>query len=156
MKHPRSHVTALIAVATPLLLASFAARADGVEVVVRVSGIATSSGEIGCALFPDGAAFPMDASGARHVWIPAEATGVLCRFTDIPAGRWAVSVSHDLNGNRKVDTNLLGIPREAWGVSCPTTCARDCAPHVSTRPPSRSSRASRRPSTSGSRSERAR
>jgi uncharacterized protein (DUF2141 family) len=117
MKHPRSHVTALIAVATPLLLASFAARADGVEVVVRVSGIATSSGEIGCALFPDGAAFPMDASGARHVWIPAEATGVLCRFTDIPAGRWAVSVSHDLNGNRKVDTNLLGIPREAWGVS---------------------------------------
>lgn len=100
-----------------LLLLSGPVRAAATEVVVRVSGIAASTGEIGCALFPAGAAFPMEVGGARQVWVKADVAGVACRFADVAAGTWAVSVSHDLNGNRKVDTNLLGIPTEAWGVS---------------------------------------
>jgi uncharacterized protein (DUF2141 family) len=28
-----------------------------------------------------------------------------------------VSIAHDMNGNRKVDTNFLGLPSEQWGVS---------------------------------------
>lgn len=93
------------------------AQAAGTEVVVRVSGIAASTGEIGCALFPAGSAFPMDASGARQIWVKADAAGVACRFDGVADGSWAVSVSHDLNGNRKVDSNFFGIPTEAWGVS---------------------------------------
>lgn len=90
--------------------------ADG-EIRVRVSNIPSNVGEVGCALFPAGPAFPMDASSARQVWQRADLAGVTCRFDKVSAGSWAVSVSHDLNGNRKVDTNFLGIPTEAWGVS---------------------------------------
>lgn len=114
---PGIRSAAVVACLSPLLLGPMAADAAGVDVVVRVSGIAASQGEVGCALFGAGPSFPMDAGAARQVWVPAEASGVLCRFVDVPEGRWAVSVSHDLNGNHKVDTNLFGLPTEAWGVS---------------------------------------
>jgi uncharacterized protein (DUF2141 family) len=90
---------------------------DDGQITVRVTNIASSQGEVGCALFPQGSAFPMDGSKARQIWQKADAGGVICRFDKVAAGSWAVSVSHDLNGNRKVDTNFLGMPTEAWGVS---------------------------------------
>lgn len=116
MKPERFLRAALCASACLLLLAG-TVRAAATEVVVRVSGIAASTGEIGCALFSAGTAFPMEVGGVRQMWVKADAAGVACRFADVAAGTWAVSVSHDLNGNRKVDTNFLGIPTEAWGVS---------------------------------------
>jgi len=38
-------------------------------------------------------------------------------FTDLPPGEYAVSLLHDENGNEKMDTNFLGIPREGYGTS---------------------------------------
>ena len=38
-------------------------------------------------------------------------------FQNLPAGVYAVSCFHDLNGNGKLDTNLLGIPTEPYGFS---------------------------------------
>jgi uncharacterized protein (DUF2141 family) len=35
----------------------------------------------------------------------------------LPPGSYALSVLQDMNGNRKLDTNLLGIPTEASGSS---------------------------------------
>jgi uncharacterized protein (DUF2141 family) len=105
------------AVASFFVAASFNSWAADGEVTVRVTNIASSQGEVGCALFPAGSTFPMDASSARQIWQKADAAGITCRFDKVQAGSWAVSVSHDLNGNRKVDTNFLGIPTEAWGVS---------------------------------------
>jgi len=35
----------------------------------------------------------------------------------LPPGRYAVSVFQDMNGNRKLDTNFIGIPTEASGSS---------------------------------------
>jgi uncharacterized protein (DUF2141 family) len=87
------------------------------EVTVRVSNVVSATGEVGCALFPAGSAFPMDASAVRQQWHKADPSGVTCRFDRVAPGQWAVSASHDLNGNRKVDANFLGIPTEAWGVS---------------------------------------
>lgn len=87
------------------------------ELFVKVSGIVDGTGQIGCALFKSAQGFPMDNSGARQIWLLADPKGVVCRYGDLPDGGYAVSVSHDLNGNRKLDTNFLGIPTEAWGVS---------------------------------------
>jgi uncharacterized protein (DUF2141 family) len=87
------------------------------EVVVRVSGLAEPLGQVGCSLFAGPAGFPMDTSAARNLWQSAEAKGVICRFGDVPEGRYAASVGHDLNGNKRVDTNFVGLPTEPWGVS---------------------------------------
>ncbi|KGL64217.1 DUF2141 domain-containing protein [Polaribacter sp. Hel1_85] len=36
---------------------------------------------------------------------------------DIPAGIYAVSAFHDVNDNKKMDTNFIGIPKEPTGMS---------------------------------------
>ncbi|MFN7191683.1 MAG: DUF2141 domain-containing protein, partial [Rhodospirillales bacterium] len=68
-------------------------------------------------LHADPVAFPLGKADTPMPWAQADPAGMVCRFTDLRPGTYAVSVSHDLNGNRKTDTNFLGIPREDWGVS---------------------------------------
>lgn len=100
-----------------LALSALPLNGAAAEIVVRVSGVTAANGEIGCALFERDTGFPMDNTSARARWQTAAAEGVTCRFADVVPGRYAVSVVHDLNGNRRVDTNLIGLPTEAWGVS---------------------------------------
>ncbi|OGU57543.1 MAG: hypothetical protein A2X64_04770 [Ignavibacteria bacterium GWF2_33_9] len=38
-------------------------------------------------------------------------------FDEIPFGDYAISVHHDVNGDGKVNTNLIGIPKEGLGAS---------------------------------------
>lgn len=111
---PTARAAGLVVLLGALLMPASAAAA---ELLVRVGGLAAADGQVGCALFsgPDG--FPMDNGRAQQQWQPARAGGVSCRFEGLAAGRYAVAVSHDLNGNRRVDTGLFGIPVEAWGVS---------------------------------------
>ena len=49
--------------------------------------------------------------------VKAEAGKVTANFHDLPVGEYAVVTYHDRNGNRKLDTNFLGIPQEPWGFS---------------------------------------
>jgi uncharacterized protein (DUF2141 family) len=92
-------------------------QAHAAELIVKVTGIGEAPGQIGCALFKGPTGFPMDNSATQQQWQAADPKGVSCKFSDVADGSYAVSVSYDLNGNKKVDTNFLGIPTEAWGVS---------------------------------------
>lgn len=103
-----------ILVALGLLAAAPAAAA---ELLVNVTGIRSAEGQVGCALHAPGSGFPMDPATAVQLWLPADPAGVRCRFANIAPGTYAVAVSHDLNSNRRTDTNLLGMPTEDWGVS---------------------------------------
>lgn len=49
--------------------------------------------------------------------VAADPTTVLVPRTELPPGRYAVQIVYDRNANRKLDTNLLGIPREPVGFS---------------------------------------
>ena len=40
-----------------------------------------------------------------------------CVFTNVRAGTYAVSVMHDENSDGELETNLVGRPKEWWGVS---------------------------------------
>jgi uncharacterized protein (DUF2141 family) len=117
LSSPSTRHAAFRSFAGPLLLCLSTATWAAPDLVVRVSGIRSPLGQIGCALFADGSGFPMDSARAQQQWIPAQADGVTCRFGGVAPGRYAVSVVHDLNGNRRVDTNFLGMPTEQWGVS---------------------------------------
>jgi uncharacterized protein (DUF2141 family) len=35
----------------------------------------------------------------------------------LKSGKYAISVMNDQNGNKILDKNLIGIPKEEWGVS---------------------------------------
>ena len=47
---------------------------------------------------------------------PATAKTVLV-YRNLPAGRYAVSLFHDENGNTRLDANPAGIPTERYGFS---------------------------------------
>ena len=87
------------------------------ELIVKVTMVKSTQGEVGCALFSSANGFPTENVALPTKWQASSTDGVVCRFTDIKPGPYAVAVSHDLNGNRRTDTNFLGIPKEDWGVS---------------------------------------
>ena len=36
-------------------------------------------------------------------------------FRDLAPGRYGIAAIHDINGNGKLDSNLLGVPTEPFG-----------------------------------------
>ena len=48
---------------------------------------------------------------------PATGTKTIFEFHDIPVANYALKIFHDANDNEKLDTNLLGIPSEPYGIS---------------------------------------
>ncbi len=110
-------MTMMTRTAAAVALAMTATQALASTVTVVVRGVRSDAGEIGCALFSSGDGFPMKTGKATMQWHAARREGVSCRFENVRPGTYAVAVSHDLNGNRRTDTNFVGIPREDWGVS---------------------------------------
>jgi uncharacterized protein (DUF2141 family) len=100
-----------------LLLGS--AASHSADIVVTISGLKSADGFLGCALFAESLAtrFPLDLSQATTQRATARAGSMRCEFLGLPAGRYAVSASHDVNGNGKPDRNLVGLPTEPWAVS---------------------------------------
>ena len=112
-----TRLTARLAAIAAIAALSAPGTSVAADLVVKVSGMVEPFGQVGCALFasPDG--FPLDTAKARMQWLPGDAKGVSCKFTGVSAGRYAISVGHDLNGNKRVDMNFVGMPTEQWGVS---------------------------------------
>lgn len=110
-------IPAFIGTACCAGLLALSSAASATDLLVRVVGLTAPLGQVGCSLFTDEQGFPMDNSRARVQWLPAQADGATCRFSNVAPGRYAVSIAHDRNGNRRVDTNFIGLPTEPWGVS---------------------------------------
>ncbi|MBL7802189.1 MAG: DUF2141 domain-containing protein [Saprospiraceae bacterium] len=56
----------------------------------------------------------------RVVWktiVPVQGSSLELTIPGFPPGTYAVSCFHDINGNGKLDTNLVGIPTEPYGFS---------------------------------------
>ncbi|HNK59314.1 MAG TPA: DUF2141 domain-containing protein, partial [Leptospiraceae bacterium] len=49
--------------------------------------------------------------------LPIHSNMATFHFKDIPCGEYAIGIMHDENNNLKMDTNLIGIPKEGYGVS---------------------------------------
>lgn len=88
-----------------------------VAVTANVASFRNTRGALGCRLYATGAGFPEKGPFVAEQRVDISGRTASCTFRDLPPGRYALSVMHDENGNRKLDTNLLGIPTEGYGVS---------------------------------------
>lgn len=61
--------------------------------------------------------FPGQEQNARTEKVVATADVFEVTMPDFPRGEYAVAVFADSNGNQKLDSNFLGIPKEPVGVS---------------------------------------
>ena len=97
-------------------LCLLAAPALAGEIRVTVEGVAGTEGRVLAALFDKASEFP---SGKRlqQAAAPAAKGRVTLTFKDVPAGRYALSAFHDVNGNGRLDANMVGMPTEPYGAS---------------------------------------
>ena len=102
-----------IAAAAPLLLLT---SAQGVgEVELTIEGVRNGRGDLHLCLTRDSRHFPncRDDPAAIKRTVPASTTRVTL---SVAPGEYALSVLHDENRNRELDT-MLRIPREGFGFS---------------------------------------
>lgn len=85
------------------------------DLTVTVTEIEQTGGEILLALYDNAGDFQKTAAQAsRREAVAGELT---FQFPDLSTGDYAILVFHDINGNGKLDSNLMGMPTEPWGAS---------------------------------------
>ncbi|WPP50857.1 DUF2141 domain-containing protein [Catalinimonas niigatensis] len=87
------------------------------SVTVVVNGIESKEGSIQIAFFSTKASFPDEKPYKANKLSLNESGEVTLIFKDIPFGEYALAVYQDKNDNDKLDTNLVGIPKEPYGFS---------------------------------------
>jgi len=86
---------------------------------VKILDIRNSTGAVACALFESTEGFPTEYLhfATNIMVIKVRDKQARCDFEDIPPGTYALAIVHDENMNGKLDTNVLGIPKEGYGFS---------------------------------------
>ncbi len=84
---------------------------------VEVSNIKKLEGQVQVCLFRDGVGFLSKGDPVHCRWIAVGAETHGYAFHSLAFGAYAVIAIHDLNENRELDTNFLGIPSEPYGFS---------------------------------------
>jgi uncharacterized protein (DUF2141 family) len=91
-----------------------AARAEPApRLIVEVTGFHSDGGQLLLRVYASEAGFPTDGSKAvRQIAQPIKSGRAVVVLEGLPFGSYAIGCVHDENGNGKLDTNLIGIPRE--------------------------------------------
>ena len=82
---------------------------------IRVTGLESDEGQLACGLFVEENWLRAGAVAGETGEI--EDGAVDCWFRDVEAGTYAISTFHDENGNGKLDTGFMRIPKEGTAAS---------------------------------------
>jgi uncharacterized protein (DUF2141 family) len=82
---------------------------------VKVHNINPISGNLMVGVFNREAGFPDVYFKGKKVQITHNV--MVVTFTDLPKGKYAVSVYQDINKNEQLDKNIFGVPKEKYGFS---------------------------------------
>lgn len=84
---------------------------------IIVEDVTSSKGYIAVGVYNDADRFLENGEEFTGVFIKAEKGVTHIDFPDLPHGVYAISLYHDENGNKEMDTNFIGIPKEPLGFS---------------------------------------
>ena len=88
------------------------------DLVIEIERIKPIKGEVLIALFNNEEGFPFLTSKAIQLLKVVPNQGkAQCIVKALPFGRYAIALFHDSNADGKLNTNLIGIPKEGYGVS---------------------------------------
>jgi uncharacterized protein (DUF2141 family) len=113
----RASATRLVMLAIPAFIAFASAPALAGDLVVNLHGIRAQSGLVKVAVVDSQAAWEGKAAPVQATGAPAQGTEAKFEFKGLKPGTYAVMITHDENGNGKLDTNLIGMPLEGYGFS---------------------------------------
>lgn len=87
------------------------------EFNLTIENIPKVEGEIRIAIFDSEEAYNSKENPVYAIVLPVESKTISWSETGLPYGNYAIAVYHDKNENGELDTNFLGIPKEAYGFS---------------------------------------
>jgi uncharacterized protein (DUF2141 family) len=99
-----------------LLLVAAMPAASTPMVEVEIEGLRNRRGVVHACLTQDRKAFPDCKRDPKALKLTVPADQRQLRFSGFAPGDYALTLFHDENANRKLDT-VLGIPREGFGFS---------------------------------------
>jgi uncharacterized protein (DUF2141 family) len=88
------------------------------EFVITFTNVEKASGSIYVGIYDRSDHFLKDDKAVIKKIVPVRSTGeVRVSLAALPPGTYAVSAFHDVNGNGRMDKNIVGIPTEPYGFS---------------------------------------
>lgn len=88
------------------------------NLAVTVNGLKNQKGQICFSLFSSSRGFPKSNKRALQAkCVKLRNNSVKLNIPSLKAGTYALAMFHDINGDGKLNTNSLGIPKEGFGFS---------------------------------------
>ncbi|PKP21446.1 MAG: hypothetical protein CVU04_01655 [Bacteroidetes bacterium HGW-Bacteroidetes-20] len=92
------------------------------KVQLEISNIDNPTGSLVFAVFNNEESFKNNKVPFLKKIIPIQKKGVILIDIELPKGNYVVAVFQDLNNNKKLDYNFIGIPKEPFGFSKNPSC----------------------------------
>lgn len=84
---------------------------------IQVEWLHASEGQIMVAVYDAAQSFMDEKRMFRSLIVPVDSGPVASVSLGLPPGTYAVSLFHDVNADRQLNTNFAGIPKEPYGFS---------------------------------------
>jgi uncharacterized protein (DUF2141 family) len=89
-----------------------------VTLEIKMEGLVPEKGTVRIGLYNSAAAFADEANPNHAQIFPVgKNTTQIIKFEGLAEGKYLVAAYQDVNGNKKIDKNILGIPTEAYAFS---------------------------------------
>ena len=111
------HVMRYLLIVSVALLIVFYPKAKKYDIEVVVSNINTQKGNIELAIFDKSEVFLQKNKSIRRYSKTIKGKRIKFKIKNLPKGSYAISLYHDINGDKECNLNFLGIPKEPYGFS---------------------------------------
>lgn len=106
-------------VVSPFITSSFSSASNKATLILEITGIRNTDGEILIAVFNQAQGFPEDESKFFRADTIRGLSGTVAytTFHDLEFGEYAITLMHDENVDGGMEYNWLGMPKEGYGFS---------------------------------------
>lgn len=82
-----------------------------------IGNVQSDSGTIRVEVSNSKSVFAGEGAAVASFILPAQVGTTTVQVDGFPAGEYAIRVMHDVDGDGELKTNMLGMPKEPWGMS---------------------------------------
>lgn len=96
---------------------SFFSHVETVDLKITITNIKAQTGSIQLGVFADSKSFLKKGKEIKGFTKTVDGESMVFIIKDLPKGDYAISLFHDVNGDKKCNLNFLGIPVEPYAFS---------------------------------------
>ncbi|PWG06457.1 DUF2141 domain-containing protein [Polaribacter aquimarinus] len=93
------------------------AQEETFDLTIEISGMDTDKGKVFIALYNSKENFLKSSKDTKGTSAVVKNKKAVAYFKGLKKGEYAISLFHDENDNKKMDTKIFGIPKEPYGFS---------------------------------------